>query len=88
MLDHRRTHSLIEKTWVDLIAANLFNRIKKDSRAQRSQNSSYVRHGIRITESWVWVSDRPSSKCVQRLQLRWPVKDGRVGRIHSRTSGI
>lgn len=24
--------------------------------------------------------DHPSSKCVQRLQSRWPVKGGRVGR--------
>jgi len=88
MLDHRWTRGPIRKTRVDLIAANLFNRIKKGSRAPGIPNSSYVRHGIRITEDPVCFSDRPSSKCVQRLQLRWPVKDGRVGGIHSRTSGI
>lgn len=32
MLDHRQTYSPIRKTRVDLIAANLFNRIKKGLR--------------------------------------------------------
>lgn len=86
MLDHRRTYSPIRKTHVDLIAANLFNRIKKGLR-WRSQIPG-VRHGIRITKGRVWLSDHPSSKCVQRLQLRWPVRSGRVGGTHSRTSGI
>ena len=86
MLDHRRTYSPIRKTRVDLIAANLFNRIKKGLR-WRSQIPG-VRHGIRITKGRVWPSDHPSSKCVQRLQLRWPVRSGRVGGTHSGTSGI
>ena len=86
MLDHRRTYSPIRKTHVDLIAANLFNRIKKGLR-WRSEIPG-VRHGIRITKGRVWLSDHPSSKCVQRLQLRWPVRSERVGGTHSGTSGI
>lgn len=84
MLDHRQTYSPIRKTRVNLIAANLFNRIKKGLHAGDPKflvcatwYSHYERPGV-------WLSDRPSSKYVQRLQLRWPVKGGRVGGTHSR----
>lgn len=63
MLDHRQTYSPIRKTRVDLIAANLFNRIKKGS-CWRSQIPG-VRHGIRITKGRAQLSDRPSSKCAE-----------------------